>query len=545
MKIKTKSEKGITLIALIITIIILLILAVVSIKLVVDQGIITFTKEATLQHKVAEIDEVLKIKVNEEQIIRATEKGEILDPYSGSNEKVWENTPYMNFIEISLNEFKKAWPSSYKGNVYSKSGELLIEKVYWFPTDIIMPYDNVPAEIIPPEGYNGDQVVEEMLGVKPFGIKIDIGETGSFLRMQIDGDLGSAGEGYIPSTDIFIIDANYNIYYIDEQGNIIGANKIYKKDDIELTDYYINPETLSEKEREVYNGIYEGALAFTGDEAYSKRLAQNDLNPTTTINTFLGGGYTCGYLLKDDIIATLPNGTELNNLQILMINPDGRMLDLSNLTEFYLMDSSYNMYRYNDTTKTLYDKNNNILIEGVDYNTTSNEIKEKIVTDSVTGTQYKYTYTERFDKRDVLIDSVPEKEVVDMKKDLADLNVFSINYNNANSTVKKIILPETVKTLSPLAISRTMDSSSILAIEVFGYKMPNVEYIELSNNIIEIYANTFKNCKKLKTVIMPDNINAIGPKAFEGCSGVTLKFKDGKAPSGSPWGGSNINITSK
>ena len=57
MKGKLKQTKGITLIALIITIIILLILAVVSIRLVVNNGILGKAEKGVSKYQEAEADE--------------------------------------------------------------------------------------------------------------------------------------------------------------------------------------------------------------------------------------------------------------------------------------------------------------------------------------------------------------------------------------------------------------------------------------------------------------------------------------------------------
>ncbi len=554
MKEKLKQTKGITLIALIITIIILLILAVVSVRLVINEGFLFRTKEAALQHKVAEIDEAIKIKVNEEQIVRNTEKGEPLNANNtvDSNIMVWENTPYMNFIEVQLKELKSAAPTVYKGNVYNKSsGELLIGEAYWLPTDIIMPYKlpkEVASEFFPDATEQEieaamEQTVKESFGVESLKIDIDIGKAGSYIKMAIDGAEAPA----IPFNNIFIIDKNYNIYYIDDDGNIIGANKIYKKEDVVFGKTYFNPETLTGKDKEAYDGIYEGALAFTGNESYARYLAQNDSDTTTTTNTFAIGGYMMYDVLKDDQVVVLENGTKLENLVFLMIRPDWSVEEIfdssgENYIHYY-MDSTYNMYKIDEKNKNIYDKDGNLLVQGYTEMNNHDITNEKIVTDLATGTEYKYTYMERFDKKDIVITNVPEKEVVDMKTDLADLNVFSVGQANNNQTVKKLILPETVKTLTPLALGRQMtDNTGINS--VFS-EIPNLEYIELSNEIKELYTRTFKDCSNLKTVIMPDNLEAIGANAFLGCSNVTLKFKDGKAPAGHPWGGTNINITNK
>ena len=53
--------------------------------------------------------------------------------------------------------------------------------------------------------------------------------------------------------------------------------------------------------------------------------------------------------------------------------------------------------------------------------------------------------------------------------------------------------------------------------------------------------------RQLREVVMPDNIQRIGENAFYGCSSITLRFKDGVAPAGAPWGASSsaMTITSK
>ena len=57
---KTKNQKGITLIALIITIVVLLILAVVTIRAVQGDGIIEHAKNATQRYSKAQISESIE-----------------------------------------------------------------------------------------------------------------------------------------------------------------------------------------------------------------------------------------------------------------------------------------------------------------------------------------------------------------------------------------------------------------------------------------------------------------------------------------------------
>ena len=58
-----KNNKGITLIALVITIIVLLILAIVSIRLVINQGILTKSKTAVIKYQEQEENEKVQIAV--------------------------------------------------------------------------------------------------------------------------------------------------------------------------------------------------------------------------------------------------------------------------------------------------------------------------------------------------------------------------------------------------------------------------------------------------------------------------------------------------
>ena len=69
---KLKNNKGITLVALIITIIVLLILAMVSISLVMNSGIIDKSKSAVDKYSKEEIGEQLKLAYSEYQMSQYT-----------------------------------------------------------------------------------------------------------------------------------------------------------------------------------------------------------------------------------------------------------------------------------------------------------------------------------------------------------------------------------------------------------------------------------------------------------------------------------------
>ena len=74
MRIKYKESRGITMVALIVTIIILLILAVVAIEILKEGGILKKTKQAALQSKLKEIEELGQISLMDRKIEEVTRR---------------------------------------------------------------------------------------------------------------------------------------------------------------------------------------------------------------------------------------------------------------------------------------------------------------------------------------------------------------------------------------------------------------------------------------------------------------------------------------
>ena len=74
MREKLKNNKGITLVALVITIIVLLILAMVSIKIAIDGGLITKASKATDTHTIAAEKEAIGLGYSEYQMALANKE---------------------------------------------------------------------------------------------------------------------------------------------------------------------------------------------------------------------------------------------------------------------------------------------------------------------------------------------------------------------------------------------------------------------------------------------------------------------------------------
>ena len=90
MKQKFENNKGITLVALVITIIVLLILAMVSIKIAIDGGLITKAKDATDTHIIGAEEEAIQLGYSEYQIDLANNKPASLTVKDATTEQTAE-----------------------------------------------------------------------------------------------------------------------------------------------------------------------------------------------------------------------------------------------------------------------------------------------------------------------------------------------------------------------------------------------------------------------------------------------------------------------
>ncbi len=465
---KERKNKGITLIALIITIIVMLILVGVTVNVALNGGLFDTAKQATERTETAMIQEelsVIEVAMNAD-ILANTEKYTVIN----------DESELASLIVTISGEIQKYFVVD---SNYIEGGVLKVQEME--EAGLLVPVDTNKGNLIVPckykDSYDGKVIVEVVITEE---IKIES----------------------------FELDFNFPVYF---DKSLLTAE--------DLAVY----ESLCSEEKKTYEGIFLGAHAFTNDVEFAGMLASNDFNETTETNTFFFNGYAY----------TTFRGL---NLAALMFRPDGSIVELigdSNPVTYY-MDSQYNMYEFNSETNVLKDENGIIL--------TTEDIRNGTL---LSETEYNgYKYAIRFDNKNVLITDVPDQEVLDMRTDLTELNVYSMNpgmFKN-NTSIKRIILPDTIQTLMYLALSRSDSDGAAGMFE----DATSLEYVELSNDIQVLYTHAFENCTNLKEVIMPDNITTIEDGAFTGCDGVTLKFKDvNNIPEGQPWGGTNLNIVSK
>ena len=467
---KERKNKGITLIALIITIIVMLILVGVTVNVALNGGLFDTAKQATERTETAMIQEELSV------------------------------------IEATMNADILANPEKYTVINDEAGGAVMATTIL----QELQKYFVVDEKYITEDGNALDLAKIEQDGLASFNsneMKMRIALPCKY--KDYEGKvivIALPGENI--KIDRFELKFKFPVYF---DKSLLTAE--------DLAIY----ESLSAEDKKTYEGIWLGAYAFTDDIEFAGMLATNDFDATTLISTFFFNGYSY-------------TNFEGKNLAALMYRPDGSVVEILNdpnpLT--YYMDSEYNMYEFNSETNVLKDENGKILTtEGLENNS-----------DIFQETEYNgYKYVKRFDDKNVLITAVPEEEVLDMKTDLAGLDVYSMQPGIfKNTTTKRVILPDTIETLLWLSLGRADSSGANGMFE----DVTSLEYVELSNNIKVLYTHTFENCTNLKEVIMPDNITTIEDGAFTGCDGVTLKFKDvNNIPEGQPWGGTNLNIVSK
>ena len=71
-----------------------------------------------------------------------------------------------------------------------------------------------------------------------------------------------------------------------------------------------------------------------------------------------------------------------------------------------------------------------------------------------------------------------------------------------------------------------------------------IEEIEIPKGVTRISSLSFSGCIGLRKIIIPETVTVIYQNAFNKCDNIEIIFK-GAVPSGTPWGATNVTITTE
>ena len=278
MKQKFKNtQRGITLVALVITIIVLLILAMVSIKIAIDGGLTTKASDATTQHTIAAEKEAIGLGYSEYQIELA-QKGTAELKVEGAKDVVAVSDGWNVTFTKTNNEYELKKDGTI---TLTKQGDGSTETVGWTDNgddtftkgDVTVKVGDIVTYNVGEEksttvdkgesGYSSDQTfkTEKNLGWRVLGLSangeielISDNPTSSYLYLKGD-------TGYLNAEDI-LNDMCYELYGQGEHAT--GARSLNVEDINKLGNY--DPTTYSG-----YGDIYTYRFPTSGDYMQYKR----------------------------------------------------------------------------------------------------------------------------------------------------------------------------------------------------------------------------------------------------------------------------------
>jgi len=279
----TKTQKGITLVALVITIIVLLILAAVAIGAIQNKGIIKYAQNASADYETAE---------KQEQSVLAS----LLDKIK---EKVPGNESTGNDYEEKIPQIPSGvWTNTGDGKIVSNNGDILEIGVTKYTTEQVK---NKLGIALGKDKYNGNWVV---MGVEDEKIKLVSEDI-------VKENVVIAGQTSLYSNMISVSSSTSGLNNaVEDATGITGARSIKKGEisDINFVlkgDFWLAESVVSAQ----WNGYTysEGLEYYVSGEVKSEKL----VIPINTIKTAQHG--VCAVILIYDYPSYLPEGPWTNN----------------------------------------------------------------------------------------------------------------------------------------------------------------------------------------------------------------------------------------
>ena len=477
-------ERGITLIALVVTIVVLLILAGVSINLVLgNNGIITKAKESRTETRMSQIDEQVKLAIGDAY---ADGIGSITDSglKSALNNRIGEGTYDISGDEttgwkVTVKETGKTYDITSNGKI--NSSEETGSTVDW--NRILEEANKNPESFKHPEQSETNNDIGIGTDGKPVNMDLWIARIINENEIALNEDVGcGCSKGYVGK----IIDGKI-------QGKIPEYVKKAGKDDFfrvtEMESTFLGCMELEEMQENIPSGVKNFNYTFYECLSLTSITIPDSV---TTIGDFTF--YGCQSLTSitiPDSVTTIGGGTfyECSSLTSITIPDsvttigDDTFYECSSLTSITIPDSVTSIgYRAFSGCSSL----------------TSITIPAKV--ENIGGASFGYC------------SSLKSIEIDEKNKNYLSENgiIFSkekkvIIAYPAGKTEKSYNIPNTVTSIGDGAFSGCASLTSVT----------------IPDSVTSISDGAFSGCSSLTSITIPDSVPSIGDRAFSGCTSLT------------------------
>ena len=485
-KTKEINSRGITLVALIITIIVLLILAMVSIRLVMNGGIIGKSQKATSDYTIAEEKEQIKLGHKEYQMAKFVEENPTLKvegaTVTGDETSIWTITFGKTNNQYTLS--KDGIITDFTNSTTTASDFNATEWDQTASSDDWFIWDKNDSSII--IGYNTDKL-NEIQGTVQLRIPSKCRGICQNLEM-IFGDIINELIAKIQNNEITEAEAEEQFYNL--QMSIIANNA--KISQIEIP----------------------GSLTVIGDSAFSYTGITSISIPNSVINMEETAFEGCANLESatvncSTIVENAFGGCTSLNSVILGNNVRSigeRAFNQTAITSIVIPDGVTSL--------------DERVFDGC------NELTNITIGNGITGSNRILYYCNNVETLNLNCESVILPNLAKLKKITIGDSVKNVRIEDSPNIIEAVINCETIPERLFYTFNSKLETvkigNSVKNIENYAfYECSNLSNITIGNNLENIGEGAFAGCTSLTNVKMSDSVKIIGDFAFSDCTSLT------------------------
>ena len=549
---KENTQKGVTLLALIVTIIVLLILSLVSVQLVTKSGIIERVKQGVIQHKLQEIHENVKLDYISLKI------GRNLNVISMSNEiKDLQKKKYKKYIEnVSYTSTKVFYKMTDKldGKEYMidiKTGEIgtYVDKLARIEGDsslwivqgsTIIGYkgtDDLLQNVVVPNIVKRDDGTEVKItnvslsninfeGTLTFASRLEINSTTTCNTVEniVMGDNVTINSGALKNCN--------NTQNVKTGRNLSVLGEIFQYSKVEEA----TVESLSKVGSSAFNSV---GQALKGDIVINEGV--------TTIGNMAFKG--CSNITSVSIPSTVTeigsksfeNCTNLKTAKlpenIKKINSEA-FYNCNNLSDEITIKEGTTIEKlaFSKTGISKVTIENGVVLPVNSFNSCS-KLEKVIIKDNVTINMGTWNGDQSFSNCDSL-KTITMGKNIKMHNEFANLNQDSswtaafYKSNIEGITVESLseVGPSVFYNVGQALKGDIVINEGVTTIGGWAFRgCGNITSVSIPSTVTEIGSKSFENCTNLKTAKLPENIKKINSEAFYNCNNLSdeITIKEG------------------